>query len=75
MGKQSELNEKSQVLLKMLVEQYIQEGQPIPSKMLAESASVTVSPATVRNIMADLEDLGYVSSPHTSAGQQMYEVN
>ncbi len=69
MGKPSELNEKSQVLLKMLVEQYIQEGQPIPSKMLADSASVTVSPATVRNIMADLEDLGYVSSPHTSAGR------
>lgn len=63
------LNEKSRVLLKTLVEQYIVEGQPIASKMLADAASVTVSPATVRNIMSDLEEQGYVSSPHTSAGR------
>lgn len=69
MTKDSALNEKSRVLLNTLVEQYIQGGQPIASKTLADSASVSVSPATVRNIMADLEDLGYVSSPHTSAGR------
>ncbi len=69
MAKPSALNDKSRVLLKTLVEHYIQEGQPIPSKTLADSASVSVSPATVRNIMSDLEDLGYVSSPHTSAGR------
>ena len=69
MAKAESLNEKSRVLLKMLVEQYIQAGQPIASKSLADSANVTVSPATVRNIMSDLEDLGYVSSPHTSAGR------
>lgn len=63
------LNEKSRVLLKALVEQYIAGGQPIASKTLADSASVNVSPATVRNIMSDLEDMGYVSSPHTSAGR------
>jgi len=63
------LNEKSQLLLKTLVEQYIVDGQPIASRMLADSASVSVSPATVRNIMSELEDLGYVSSPHTSAGR------
>ena len=63
------LNDKSRVLLKTLIEHYIQEGQPIASKTLADSASVSVSPATVRNIMSDLEDLGYVSSPHTSAGR------
>lgn len=69
MAKPSALNDKSRVLLKTLVEHYIQDGQPIPSKTLADSASVSVSPATVRNIMSDLEDLGYVSSPHTSAGR------
>ena len=63
------LNDKSRLLLKTLIEHYIQEGQPIASKTLADSASVSVSPATVRNIMSDLEDLGYVSSPHTSAGR------
>ena len=63
------LNEKSQLLLKTLVEQYIVDGQPIASRMLADSASVSVSPATVRNIMSELEDLGYISSPHTSAGR------
>ena len=69
MVKPSELNNKSQILLKALVEQYILEGQPIPSKMLADSSTVSVSPATVRNVMSDLENLGYVTSPHTSAGR------
>lgn len=69
MPKNEDLNDKSRVLLKALVEQYIQEGQPIPSKSLADSASVRVSPATVRNIMSDLEGLGYVRSPHASAGR------
>ena len=69
MPEQGQLNEKSQMLLKALVEQYIAGGQPIASKTLADSASVAVSPATVRNIMSELEDLGYVSSPHTSAGR------
>ncbi len=63
------LNEKSKILLKSLVEQYIAEGQPIGSKTLADTASVRVSPATVRNVMADLEELGFVRSPHTSAGR------
>ena len=69
MAKPSALNNKSQILLKALVEQYILEGQPIPSKTLADSATVSVSPATVRNVMSDLEELGYVTSPHTSAGR------
>ena len=69
MSKPDPLNEKSQILLKTLVEHYIEDGQPIASKTLADAASVSVSPATVRNIMSDLEDMGYVSSPHTSAGR------
>ena len=68
-GKLSALNDKSRVLLKTLVEHYIQEGQPIASKTLADSASVSVSSATVRNIVSDLEDLSYVSSPHRPAGR------
>lgn len=63
------INDKSQILLKALVEEYIESGQPVASKTLADTAQVPVSPATVRNIMADLEAKGYVSSPHTSAGR------
>jgi heat-inducible transcriptional repressor len=64
-----QLSDKSRILLKALVEQYITEGQPVASKTLADSASVPVSSATVRNIMSELEDMGYVASPHTSAGR------
>lgn len=69
MSNPGSLNQKSRILLKTLVEQYIADGQPVASRTLADSASVSVSPATVRNIMSDLEELGYVSSPHTSAGR------
>ncbi|MBO6558361.1 MAG: heat-inducible transcription repressor HrcA [Pseudomonadales bacterium] len=69
MAESEQLNEKSKILLKSLVEQYIADGQPIGSKTLADAAAVQVSPATVRNVMADLEDLGFVRSPHTSAGR------
>lgn len=69
MSNPGSLNQKSRILLKTLVEQYITDGQPVASRTLADSASVSVSPATVRNIMSDLEELGYVSSPHTSAGR------
>ncbi len=65
----TEISEKSQILLKALVKQYIENGQPVASKTLADVAGVPVSSATVRNIMADLEHQGYVSSPHTSAGR------
>lgn len=63
------LNERAQRLLKTLVECYIREGQPVGSKTLVEKAALPVSAATVRNIMAELEDRGYVASPHTSAGR------
>lgn len=63
------VNEKAQTLIKTLVERYISDGQPVGSKTLSEESGLTVSPATVRNIMADLEAKGYVSSPHTSAGR------
>ncbi len=63
------VSERSQLLLKMLVERYLSEGAPIASKALANAPGVQVSAATVRNIMADLEARGLVHSPHTSAGK------
>ncbi|MDX1528838.1 MAG: heat-inducible transcriptional repressor HrcA [Gammaproteobacteria bacterium] len=65
----TELNERAQTLLKTLVERYIREGQPVGSRALARESGLDLSPATVRNVMADLEDLGLLRSPHTSAGR------
>lgn len=63
------ISERSQLLLKALIERYIREGQPVGSKALLESSGLPISPATVRNIMADLEDVGLIRAPHTSAGR------
>lgn len=63
------LNERTQHLLRTLVERYIRSGQPVGSRMLARDAGLDLSPATVRNVMADLEELGYLRAPHTSAGR------
>ncbi|MGL4602967.1 MAG: heat-inducible transcriptional repressor HrcA [Iodobacter sp.] len=63
------LNDRSQILLKTLVERYIAEGQPVGSKALQHFSGLDISPATIRNTMADLESLGFVASPHTSAGR------
>ena len=66
---QPQISEKAQRLLKLLVEHYIADGQPVASKTLASSEALPVSPATARNIMADLEEQGFLKSPHTSAGR------
>lgn len=63
------INERAQILLKSLIERYIREGQPVGSKILAEDARLDLSPATIRNVVADLERMGLVHSPHTSAGR------
>lgn len=63
------LNERAQILLKTLVERYISEGQPVGSRALQHYSGLEVSSATIRNVMADLEEIGLVSSPHTSAGR------
>src|SRR5690606_2114513 len=63
------LNEREKILLKTLVERYIHEGQPVGSRSLAKFSELDLSPATIRNVMTDLEEMGYVSSPHTSAGR------
>jgi heat-inducible transcriptional repressor len=63
------LSERAQNLLKILVERYIAEGQPVGSRALSRFSTLELSPATIRNVMADLEEMGFVSSPHTSAGR------
>jgi len=63
------LDKRSQLLLKTLVERYISEGQPVGSRTLSKYSGLDLSPATIRNVMADLEDLGFIVSPHTSAGR------
>jgi heat-inducible transcriptional repressor len=63
------LNERARLLLKVLVEHYIEDGQPVGSRTLSKQAGLNLSPASIRNIMADLEEGGYIVSPHTSAGR------
>jgi len=63
------LSERAQHLLRVLVQCYIQEGQPVGSRMLSRVTALELSPATIRNVMADLEEMGFVHSPHTSAGR------
>ena len=65
----AELTERAQYLLKALTERYIREGQPVGSRVLARDAGLQLSPATIRNVISDLEELGLVSSPHTSSGR------
>ena len=69
MIKNQDLNERSLYLLKALVERYIQDGQPVGSRVLSKDPNLKLSPATIRNVMADLEDMGLIHSPHTSAGR------
>jgi heat-inducible transcriptional repressor len=63
------LDKRARLLLKALVERYIVEGQPVGSRSLSKISGLELSPATIRNVMADLEELGFVASPHTSAGR------
>ena len=68
-GSDEGLNERAQLLLKALIENYIRDGQPVGSRTLSRDSGLSLSSATIRNVMADLEDLGFVASPHTSAGR------
>ena len=62
-------DERAQTLLRALVDKYIRDGQPVGSRTLSRDSGLDLSPATIRNIVADLEHMGFVSSPHTSAGR------
>ncbi len=64
-----ELNNRARHILKVLVESYIHDGQPVGSRHLARNSGLDLSAATIRNVMADLEEMGYIRSPHTSAGR------
>lgn len=63
------LDDRAKTLLKTLVERYIADGQPVGSRTLSKASGLELSPATIRNVMADLEELGLIASPHTSAGR------
>jgi len=63
------LGERAQHLLRTLIESYIRDGQPVGSRALSRESGLQLSSATIRNVMADLEELGFVASPHTSAGR------
>jgi heat-inducible transcriptional repressor len=63
------MNERAQMLLKALVERYIADGQPVGSRALSRVSGLDLSPASIRNVMADLEEMGFIASPHTSAGR------
>ena len=63
------LDARAQHLLKTLIERYIAEGQPVGSRVLSRHSGLELSPATIRNVMADLEEMGLIQSPHTSAGR------
>src|SRR6185503_5574133 len=63
------LDDRARLLLKALVERYIADGQPVGSRTLSRASGLELSPATIRNVMSDLEELGLIVSPHTSAGR------
>ncbi|HMN21628.1 MAG TPA: heat-inducible transcriptional repressor HrcA [Ottowia sp.] len=63
------LDDRSRRLLKTLIERYIADGQPVGSRTLSRASGLDLSPATIRNVMSDLEELGLIVSPHTSAGR------
>ena len=62
-------NERAQYLLKVLIQRFIRDGQPVGSRTLSRDAGIELSPATIRNVMSDLESLGLIAAPHTSAGR------
>ena len=68
-SREEALSERAQHLLRILIESYIRDGQPVGSRALSRESGLQLSSATIRNVMADLEELGFVASPHTSAGR------
>jgi heat-inducible transcriptional repressor len=67
--KKPDLNDRASQILKILVERYIEDGQPVGSRALSKEVEVKLSSASIRNVVADLEDMGLVESPHTSSGR------
>ncbi len=65
----TKLTDRGQKILEAIIEEYIATAQPVGSKALTQNQGIKLSPASVRNVMAELEELGYLASPHTSAGR------
>jgi heat-inducible transcriptional repressor len=63
------MDDRAKLLLKALIERYIADGQPVGSRTLSKASGLELSAATIRNVMSDLEELGLIASPHTSAGR------
>jgi heat-inducible transcriptional repressor len=63
------MDDRARILLKLIVERYIADGEPVGSRTLAKTSGLELSPASIRNVMADLEEQGFIASPHTSAGR------
>ena len=63
------MDRRAQIILKTLVERHIADGEPVGSRVLSKQPGLELSPATIRNVMADLEEMGFITSPHTSAGR------
>src|SRR5918993_5745622 len=63
------LEPRAQHLLKTLIERYVSDGQPVGSRSLSRHSGLDLSPASIRNVMSDLEEMGFIASPHTSAGR------
>ena len=68
-GGGSELNERKKLILKAIIEAHVKEGEPVGSKYLTQNKQIALSSATIRNEMAELESLGYLEQPYTSAGR------
>ena len=64
-----ELNERSREVFRLIVDAYVQSGEPVGSRTLSRRLGASLSPATIRNVMADLEEAGLLYAPHTSAGR------
>lgn len=69
----TELNDRARDVFRIVVESYLQTGQPVGSRTISKTATVNLSPASIRNVMQDLEELGLLAAPHTSAGRMPTE--
>ena len=65
----NELNDRTRIIFRMVVESYLDNGAPVGSRTISKFAGLSLSPASIRNVMQDLEEAGYLASPHTSAGR------
>ena len=68
-SRQEQLDERKLIILKAIIDDYVSSAEPVGSRTIAKKPNMNLSPATIRNEMADLEEMGYLTQPHTSAGR------